>query len=105
VDVIVSSDPDIESVTDALRTGPYGRCVYECDNDVVDNQVCYSIYSPTTGLVINIVFFAFLNSIIIFFCQVVNMEFEGGKTASFSMVAFTREQCSRKTRIHGKISR
>ncbi len=66
---IVSDDVSYEGVRAALADGPYGRCVYECDNDVVDHQV-------------------------------VNMLFEGGSTASFTMTAFSEYQ-DRKTHIFG----
>jgi predicted dehydrogenase len=66
---VVTPEPTVESVTAALESGPYGRCVYECDNDVVDHQV-------------------------------VNMWFEGEKSAVFTMTAFN-QAAHRKTRIFG----
>ncbi|KAI6047310.1 hypothetical protein EDC04DRAFT_2622738 [Pisolithus marmoratus] len=39
VSVLVDGIPDIENITHALQNGPYGRCVYESDNDVCDHQV------------------------------------------------------------------
>ncbi len=58
-----------EAVLQALRDGPYGRCVYECDNDVVDHQV-------------------------------VNLLYEQGVTASFTMTGFS-EFSDRKSTLFG----
>ncbi|KAK9763236.1 hypothetical protein K7432_010279 [Basidiobolus ranarum] len=69
---VITEIPDIENVTRALEEGPYGRCAYECDNDVVDQQA-------------------------------MNMDFTGGATAAFSMVATTEALCERKTRIFGTL--
>lgn len=66
---VLTTDLTPEGITRALQEGPYGRCVYHCDNNVVDHQV-------------------------------VNMEYEGGITASFTMTAFTSE-ITRQLKIMG----
>lgn len=66
---VLTPDPTTENILNALKTGPYGHCVYRCDNNVVDHQV-------------------------------VNMLFAGGKTASFTMTAFT-PMAERQTRLFG----
>ena len=66
---VLTTDLTPEGIQKALREGPYGRCVYQCDNNVVDRQV-------------------------------VNMEFEDGVTATFTMTAFT-EDTTRQIKIMG----
>lgn len=38
-DSVVQAPVTEQGLLSGLRTGPYGRCVYACDNDVVDHQL------------------------------------------------------------------
>jgi len=66
---VITKDFTFAGAEKALKEGPYGRCVYQCDNNVVDHQV-------------------------------VNMLFDNGSTATFTMTAFD-EFKGRLTRIFG----
>ncbi|MCD9023803.1 Gfo/Idh/MocA family protein [Cohnella silvisoli] len=67
----ITNDLTPEGINEAIKNGPFGRCVYRCDNNVVDHQV-------------------------------VNMEFESGSTASFTMSGFSHD-VSRTVQVMGTL--
>lgn len=66
---VITTDLSEAGRRKALEEGPYGRCVYHCDNDVVDRQI-------------------------------VNLEFEGGAVATFTMTGLSAD-FSRQLKIFG----
>jgi hypothetical protein len=54
---ILHPAPSIEGVYKALAEGPYGRCVYQCDNDVNDHQVvCMEFEGGATATLTTVAF-------------------------------------------------
>lgn len=57
----VSNDLSSEALLEALKQGPYGRCVYRSDNNVVDHQTVNILFE--NGITVNFMMTAFTNEI------------------------------------------
>jgi len=55
--MIFSLDPDVEKVL-SNPEHPYGRCVYQCDNNVPDNQVVNMLFANNAVAQLNITAFS-----------------------------------------------
>ena len=49
---VIANDPTYENRRQAILHGPYGRCVYRCDNDVVDHQIVTTEWSTGVSAVL-----------------------------------------------------
>ncbi len=57
---VVTQVPTMEALLENLKDGPYGRCVYHCDNDVVDHQVVNLLFEG--GATVSFTMCAFTSS-------------------------------------------
>lgn len=51
---VVSTDTSPAGLAMALHEGPYGRCVYRCDNDVADHQVVALHFANNVDATLNV---------------------------------------------------
>ncbi|KAF4338046.1 oxidoreductase [Fusarium beomiforme] len=85
----LAEDYSEDTPADEIRgRNTYGRCVYECDNDVCDNQVVTLSWEADPIAAPGETALQALQS-------------RGSKTASLHMVAFTEKICTRFTHIYG----
>lgn len=92
---VVSPDQTEEGLLGALRTGPYGRCVYRCDNDVCDNQV--SIIRFKNGATVSFNLSAFTNKM----CRTLKIMCENGEIRgddSLNRIEVIRFACNQADR-------
>lgn len=55
--VLTVDEPTDENLEAALKSGPYGRCVFRCDNNVVDHQTVTAMFENDVTATFNVTAF------------------------------------------------
>jgi predicted dehydrogenase len=84
----------VEARMEALRTGPYGRCVWHCDNDVVDHQTV--IMELEDGTTVNLLMQGQGNE------ECRTMRYDGTEATLYAKFLYGKEQITIRDHRTGK---
>jgi predicted dehydrogenase len=94
---VITNEVTPENILKALQEGPYGRCVYHCDNDVVDHQVVSMQFERGTSVTLTMHGHSYLEGR--------STQIEGSKATLFAYFGLDGDRIEVHDHFSGKLTR
>jgi len=94
---VITNEVTPENILKALQEGPYGRCVYHCDNDVVDHQVVSMLFERGTSVTLTMHGHSYLEGR--------STQIEGSKATLFAYFGLDGDRIEVHDHLSGKLTR